>query len=146
MTNDSFPRQYARTQRLTLGEPRNIVVSPDGMRVVFCRSGSGSDSVNSLWVFDVDSSRERCIIDAHTTLRPSRSDESDLERSRRERAREGAMGIVSFSCDADVSKATFVLHGALWLVDLLTGATTDITPHDGVPFDPRLSPCGRHVS
>ena len=146
MTNDSFPRQYARTQRLTLGEPRNIVVSPDGMRVVFCRSSSGSDSVNSLWVFDVESSRERCIIDAHTTLRPSRSDESDLERSRRERAREGAMGIVSFSCDADLSKATFVLHGALWLVDLLTGATTDITPHDGVPFDPRLSPCGRHVS
>ncbi|MEY2775482.1 MAG: hypothetical protein RL218_707, partial [Actinomycetota bacterium] len=26
MTADSFPRQYARTQRLTLGEPRNIVV------------------------------------------------------------------------------------------------------------------------
>ncbi|MEY3258629.1 MAG: hypothetical protein RI954_655, partial [Actinomycetota bacterium] len=25
MTADSFPRQYARTQRLTLGEPRNIV-------------------------------------------------------------------------------------------------------------------------
>ena len=24
MTADSFPRQYARTQRLTLGEPRNM--------------------------------------------------------------------------------------------------------------------------
>ena len=26
----SFPRQSARTQRFTLGEPRNVVVSPDG--------------------------------------------------------------------------------------------------------------------
>ena len=35
---DSFPRQYVWTQRLTLGEPRNIVVSPDGKRIVFVRS------------------------------------------------------------------------------------------------------------
>ena len=35
---DTFPRQYARTQRLTLGEPRNVTVSPDGRRVVFLRS------------------------------------------------------------------------------------------------------------
>ena len=32
---DSFPRQWARTQRLTLGEPRDLTVSPDGARVVF---------------------------------------------------------------------------------------------------------------
>ena len=66
MTTDSFPRQYARTQRLTLGEPRNIVVSPDGSRILFCRSSSGSDSINSLWVFDVATSTERCIVDATT--------------------------------------------------------------------------------
>ena len=36
--NDTFPRQYARTRRLTLGEPRNLVVSPDGQRIVFIRS------------------------------------------------------------------------------------------------------------
>ena len=83
MTTDTFPRQYARTQRLTLGEPRNIVVSPDGARVVFCRSSSGADSTNSLWVFDVATATERCIVDARSF--GSNSDESDLERSRRER-------------------------------------------------------------
>ena len=41
---DSFPRQYARTQRLTLGEPRNVVVSPDGRRVVFAAERSGRRS------------------------------------------------------------------------------------------------------
>ena len=146
MTADSFPRQYARTQRLTLGEPRNIVVSPDGKRIVFCRSASGSDPVNSLWTFDVETSIERCIVDAHATSSDSPSDESDLERARRERAREGAGGIVSYSCDADVSKAVFVLRGALKIVDLLTGTTNDISPTDGAVFDPRLSPCGRRVS
>ena len=39
--SDTFPRQYARTQRLTLGDPRTITVSADGERVVFARSRSG---------------------------------------------------------------------------------------------------------
>ena len=43
MSEDTFPRQYARTQRLTLGEPRNVVVSPDGRRVV--ATGTGLDAL-----------------------------------------------------------------------------------------------------
>jgi len=31
-SEDTFPRQYARTRRLTLGEPRTVTVSPDGRR------------------------------------------------------------------------------------------------------------------
>ena len=53
MSDLTFPRQYARTQRLTLGEPRTITVSPDGKRVVFLRSAAGDDPVNCLWVADL---------------------------------------------------------------------------------------------
>ncbi|MFY8239118.1 MAG: S9 family peptidase, partial [Ilumatobacteraceae bacterium] len=60
--SDTFPRQYARTQRLTLGEPRTFTISPDGSRVVFTRSHSGSDSVNTLWVLDVSTGVEREIL------------------------------------------------------------------------------------
>ncbi|WP_434094553.1 hypothetical protein, partial [Streptomyces albidoflavus] len=42
----SFPRQHARTQRFTLGAPRAFTVSPDGTRVIFLRSGSGTDRTN----------------------------------------------------------------------------------------------------
>ena len=35
---DSFPRQSARTQRFTLGVPRDLTVAPDGSRVAFLRS------------------------------------------------------------------------------------------------------------
>ncbi len=50
---DTFPRQYARTRRFTLGEPRGFRVSPDDCRVVFLRSRGGSDPVTCLWVLDL---------------------------------------------------------------------------------------------
>ena len=103
---DTFPRQYARTQRLTLGEPRNVVVSPDGRRVLFLRSAGGSDSMNSLWLFSVEHNSETCIADSRTLTTDTHSrDDSPEEKARRERAREGAAGIVSFSCDQDVDHA-----------------------------------------
>ena len=66
--HDTFPRQYARTQRLTLGEPRNVTVSPDGSRVIFLRSRGGSDAVNCLWVLDVSSGTERLVADPKALL------------------------------------------------------------------------------
>ena len=146
--SDTFPRQYARTQRLTLGEPRTITVSPDGRRVVFCRAGSGTDSVTSLWVFDVDASRERCVADARELMDHTTGSESDFERARRERAREGAAGIVSYTCDDDVTKAAFALAGKLFVVSLADSSVVDATPRDleSAIFDPRLSPCGRRIT
>ena len=142
--SDTFPRQYARTQRLSLGEPRNFTVSPDGARVVFARSTSGQDSVNSLWVLDLATGEETQVLDPRTVG----ADLSQLtaeELRRRERAREGAGGIVTYACDAAVSKAVTVLGGYVVHVDLLSGITTlpDIAP--GV-FDVRLSPDGSHIS
>jgi len=66
--SDTFPRQYARTQRFTLGDPRNLVVSPDGARVVFARSQAGDDPVNCLWVMDPVSGDERLVADPRILL------------------------------------------------------------------------------
>jgi dipeptidyl-peptidase-4 len=142
--SDTFPRQYARTQRLSLGEPRNFTVSPDGSRVVFARSTSGQDSVNSLWVLDLATGVETQILDPRTVG----TDLSQLtaeELRRRERAREGAGGVVTYACDSAVANAVTVLGGYIVHVDLLSGAVTlpDIQP--GV-FDVRLSPDGAHIS
>ena len=46
----SFPRQYARTQRFTLGAPRAFTVSPDGGRVVFLRSRTGLMALSAVMV------------------------------------------------------------------------------------------------
>ena len=60
---ETFPRQYARTQRLTLGDPRDVSVSTDGRRIVFLRSRAGDDPVNCLWVTDANTGDERLVAD-----------------------------------------------------------------------------------
>ena len=65
---DSYPRESARTQRYTLGEPRDVVVSPDGRRIVFLRSRGGTDPVNCLWVVDAATGEERLVADPAVLL------------------------------------------------------------------------------
>jgi dipeptidyl-peptidase-4 len=67
------------------------------------------------------------------------------ELRRRERAREGAGGVVTYACDSAVTKAVTVLGGYIVHVDLISATVTlpDIQP--GV-FDVRLSPDGAHIS
>ena len=109
---DTFPRQYARTQRFTLGEPRNLTVSPDEQRVVFLRSRSGDDPVNCLWVADLATGTEQLVADPVALLAGHAADDDSLsaeERARRERMREGAGGITAYATDAAVTVAAFTL-------------------------------------
>ncbi len=143
---DSFPRQHARTQRLTLGEPRNVSVSPDGKRVVFLRSTGGSDHVNALWVFDVDTGTERLVADPRTLL--SDDDDTELpaeERARRERAREGAGGITAYATDSECTVVAFALAGRLFAGGLVSGRAREIGV-DGPVFDPRPDPTAQRIA
>ncbi|WP_331453244.1 hypothetical protein [Streptomyces sp. SS162] len=85
----SFPRQFARSRRFTLGAPRSFTVAPDGSRVVFLRSPSGADPVNRLCVLDLDGDapRERVAADPAELLGGAGEDLPPEERTRRERAR-----------------------------------------------------------
>src|SRR5690242_18175377 len=104
----SYPRLAARTQRFTLGEPRTVVVSPDGRRVIFARSARGDDPVNCLWLLDVATGEERLVADPRSLLEPGADEELPPdERARRERAREAADGVVSFATDPAVRVAAF---------------------------------------
>jgi dipeptidyl-peptidase-4 len=159
--SDSFPRQHARTQRFTLGAPRNVTVSPDGRRVVFLRSSAGDDPVNALWVLDVDTDdddgtiAERQIADPRALLAGPRagvdaapSGHDDLppeERARRERLREGAGGITSYATDRSVSVVAFALAGRLFVGGLVSGATRELDVV-GPVFDPRPDPTARRVA
>jgi len=145
---DTFPRQYARTQRLTLGEPRNIVVSPDGKRVLFLRSAAGHDTVNSLWLCHTERNTETCIADIRALLAGTNSEnESTQERARRERAREGAAGIVSFSCDSEVHHVAFAVSGRLFVSDMHNAHEIVVNnPAPGTMYDARISPDGKHIA
>jgi dipeptidyl-peptidase-4 len=145
---DSFPRQYARTQRLTLGEPRDLTVAPDGARVVFARSRGGADPVNCLWTVDVATGAETLVADPVALMAGIAVDDADLppeERARRERMREGAGGITGYATDRDATRATFGLAGNLFVTDLVTGDTRHLDV-PGPVFDPHLSPTGDRVA
>lgn len=145
----SFPRQYARTQRFTLGAPRAFTVSPDGSRVVFLRSASGTDRVGRLWVLDLDGDarrpQERLAADPDALLGGAQEKLSAQERARRERSREGSSGIVAYAVDQEVELAAFALSGRLYAAELRAGTAREL-PVPGPVIDPRPSPDGRHIA
>jgi dipeptidyl-peptidase-4 len=64
---------------------------------------------------------------------------------RRERAREGAGGVVTYATDASVSRAVTILGGQIVVVDIPTGAVSLPNIEPGA-FDVRLSPDGNTIS
>jgi dipeptidyl-peptidase-4 len=147
MTDDSFPRQQARTRRFTLGAPRSYSISPDGQKVLFLRTRSGSDPVTCLWEADADTGAERVLADPRLF---SGSDEENLppeELARRERVRETASGIVSYGCDKNHTLAVFPLSGEVWALRL-GEAAAGVTrlPTRTPALDPRPDPTGSKVA
>ncbi|MFJ5775940.1 prolyl oligopeptidase family serine peptidase [Streptomyces sp. NPDC093094] len=142
---DSFPRRHARTQRFTLGAPRSFTVAPDGSRVTFLRSSSGTDRANSLWVLDLTDGREHPAADPRALLGGTEERLSHEERARRERSREGGAGIVGYATDGAVELASFALSGRLFTAELRAGTTREL-PVPGPVLDPRPSPDGRLVA
>ncbi|MFH9571340.1 prolyl oligopeptidase family serine peptidase [Streptomyces sp. NPDC017454] len=143
--SDSFPKRHARTQRFTLGAPRSFTVAPDGSRVAFLRSGTGTDRANSLWILDVEEGGERVAADPRALLGGAEEHLSPEERARRERSREGGAGIVGYATDAAVELASFALSGRLFAAELRAGTAREL-PTPGPVIDPRPSPDGRHIA
>ena len=159
---DTFPRQYARTRRFTLGAPRSFEISPDGNRVVVPAIEGRVGSVTCLWLLDVSTGQEHLIADPAELGEPS-ADGSDLdpeEQARRERSREQAAGIVAFGCDNDVRLAVFGLAGRVYAASLTAcrargadgrrgparAAAVSEIPARIPAADPRPDPAGRLVA
>nr|WP_106176819.1 prolyl oligopeptidase family serine peptidase [Prauserella shujinwangii] len=144
MTDDlSFLRKQARTQRFTLGAPKEFRVAPDGTRLLFLRAESGADRRNSLWSLDLRTGAESKVVDAAELL-PGEEELPPEERARRERARETSGGVVSYATDRDLTVAAFPLSGKLYTADLRDGRVGLLV--DGAVIDPRPNPTGTHVA
>lgn len=142
---DSFPRHSARTQRFTLGAPRDLTVAADGALVAFLRSAGPEDPVTALWVLDLPAGAERCVADPKVLLADGDADLPATERARRERARESAAGITAYATDATHAVAVAALAGQLVVADLRAG-TARLADVPGPVVDPRVDPTGRRVT
>lgn len=143
----SYPRLAARTMNFRLGAPRAFTPAPDGSRVAFLRSPSGTDRRTRLWVYDVETGTERIVADPTVLLDSGQHGEelSPAERARRERTREGAAGVVGYATDREVRLAAFALSSRAWLADLVTGRVRELATATPV-LDPRPDPTGTHVA
>jgi dipeptidyl-peptidase-4 len=139
----SFLRKQARSQRFTVGAPKEFRVSTDRSRVLFLRAESGIDPRNSLWLLDLASGEESKLVDAAELL-PGEEELPPEERARRERSRETSGGVVGYAVDDEFRIAIFTLSGKLFTVDIATGEVWTLV--DGSVIDPRPNPPGTHVA
>jgi dipeptidyl-peptidase 4 len=150
---ESFPRQQARTRRFSLGVPRSFRVSPDGNRVAFLRTRTGTDPLTCLWQLHIAASpgepaQEELVADP-AALDAAEGDLPAAEKARRERAREQAGGIVSFAADRALRVAAFALGGRVYLAELAdlghpAGPPREV-PVRAPALDPRPDPAGARI-
>ena len=145
-----FPRKKARTLRFSCGAPRSARVIADGSRALFLRSDGPEDTVTSLWMSVIDEDGnigEIPLADPRVLLADADAEDVPAEeKARRERAREGGSGIVSYCVDGAGNRVTFTINGQLFLTDLTAGATRAITiEEDELKKGPEhgVSPHGR---
>ncbi len=146
MPDDSFPRLAARTHHFNAGLPSGFVVSPDGARVMFLRSASGTSMAQSLWLYDVTTGQERLVADPLALLADREEHLPAEERARRERMRVHGSGIVAISTDREVTRAAFALSSRLFVVDLAGEAPPREWATTSSVIDPCLDPTGRRVA
>ncbi|PZS04650.1 MAG: S9 family peptidase [Pseudonocardiales bacterium] len=144
MNTESFPRLSARTRRFTLGAPREVAVVDEGDRVLFLRSGGGTDPVTCLWELDLRGEAvERLIADPDRLLGGAEDDVPPAERRRRERAREQAGGVTAYATSADATVIVFALAGRLWVAT--AEGVRELPAEPGVT-DPHPDPTGRRIA
>jgi dipeptidyl-peptidase-4 len=145
MSQLSFPRHSAKTQRFTLGIPRTFTLSPDGLRVLFVRSSNGSDRLGRLYQYDLQTESEELLVDPLKVLADGEEELSPQERARRERTREAAGGITSYSSDKQCANIAFVLSGNLFTYSISDRKLT-VQASDGIVIDPQIAPDGKSIA
>ena len=143
---ETFPKQYARTRRFTVGAPRSFAISPNGHSISYLQSSSGSDPSNKLWIHNPQSQTSVLLADPQDLKGIGSNHEiSEDEQSRRERVREVGSGIVAFSSSADSPNVCFTSDGTLYAANLDSREITSFETVGSV-FDPQINPNGSLIA
>ncbi|WP_338057901.1 S9 family peptidase [Streptomyces abyssalis] len=126
-----------------------MTVTPDGERVLFLRTRSGTDPSGGLWVREADGGEhllaDPAVLQAVAGSGPA--EPTPEEAARRERDRDLSTGVTGYAVDDAAELAVLALDGALWAVPARPGRGGPFpVPAAGPAVDPRLSPDGRLVA
>ncbi|MDQ3404216.1 MAG: prolyl oligopeptidase family serine peptidase [Actinomycetota bacterium] len=145
MTSEtSFLRLQARTQRFTLGSPREFRIAADGGHLLFLRSTSGEDRTHILWKRDLATGEETRLGDPAVLLGAAEELPAQ-ERARRERSREQGAGVIGNATDRQARIAAFALSGRLFVADTEADTAREVSTVTPI-IDPRPDPTGTHIA
>jgi dipeptidyl-peptidase-4 len=144
LPQEAFLTQYAETLQLRLGTPTVLAIAPDGA-VLFSRTPARSFGAD-LYELEPRSGQTRLLATADGLLAGGAEALSDGEKARRERTRTATRGILYAELSAAGDVVLVPLGERVFVLSRPGGECRELTLGEGFPYDPRLSPDGRHVA
>jgi dipeptidyl-peptidase 4 len=133
----------AETSNYRLGRTVPLAVTPDGS-VLFRRTPGRARRAD---LFELDQSgNTRELIKVDQVLATADERLSAEERARRERSRTQTSGVVDVSVASAGKRVLVPLGQRLFVLERESGQVRELQPGPGFPFDPQLSPDGKHVA
>ncbi len=125
--------------------PTNLKFSPDGNFIAFLKVADDNRERMDLWRYTIDSGISECWINATKLVVPA-GKLSVAEKAERERKRQFATGITSYSFSADGAYLLIPADGAGYLFDTASGVLDRFTPEGCRQTELRFSPKATFVS
>jgi len=122
-----------------------VKLSPDGTLLTFLKPKASNAQVQDLWAVPVKGGEPYLLVDANT-LTSSDKALSEAEKSRRERMRVSARGVVAYEWSENSQSILLPLDGDVYMVDRASKKVTRLTETAGDEVDSKLTPDGKAVS
>ncbi|MFT5432005.1 MAG: dipeptidyl-peptidase-4 [Myxococcota bacterium] len=143
MARTQFLTELSETGRFGYGHPSSVRVTPDGKTAIFLRSGPRS-ATNDVYALDLATGTERALLSADSLV--SGRALSPEAQARLERARNTRRGIASIALSRDGESLLIPLAGRVFLFDLATNSSREITVGDQRAYAPQMSPDGKRIA
>ena len=129
-----------------LGGPSlsGVQIAPSGEFVTVLQGREDNPRQRDLWAYDLETGKGRLLVSS-TDLLEGPEVLSEEEKNRRERARQYGTGIISYSW-VGTNLLLFPLGGDIYLYDLTTKDSRQVTDTEGFETDPKVSRDGSKVA
>ncbi len=121
-----------------------VRIAPNGEFVTVLQGREDDAAQQDLWAYDLETGAGRLLVSS-TDLLAGPEVLSEEEKNRRERSREYGKGIISYSWVGD-NLLLFPLGGDIYLYDLTTQESRQVTATKGFETDPKVSRDGSKVA
>ena len=121
-----------------------VQIAPSGEFVTVLQGREDNAQQKDLWAYDLETGEGRLLVSS-TDILDGPEILSEEEKNRRERARQYVSGIISYSWVGD-NLLLFPLGGDIYLYDLETKESRQVTATKGFETDPKVSGNGSKVA